>query len=137
MDRAIGHVSEWATDDDQQLARIDRLAEELESLRERAGPDGMLLTRTHPWDAIVRELEKDGSLEASELINSLLIELYPELVDDLEATTGSAEREAVDPLMSLAALRASDRTALWLGALHRLWAGGGTAFLLVPLSGKG
>jgi hypothetical protein len=106
LDRAIGHVGEWVTEDEPQMARIDRLAEELESLRERASPDGMLLSRAHPWDALVREVEQEGSLEVSELVNSLVIELYPELVDDLESTTGSAEREAVDPLMSLAALRA-------------------------------
>jgi hypothetical protein len=106
LDRAIGHVGEWVTEDEEQAARIDCLAEELESLRELAAPGGMLMTRAQPWDALARELEKDGSLEASELINSLLIELYPELVDELEATTGSTEREAIDPSMSLAALRA-------------------------------
>jgi hypothetical protein len=106
LDRAIGHVGEWVTEDEGQAARIDCLAAELESLRERASPDGMLLTRGQPWDAIAREVENAGSLEASELVNSLLIELYPELVDDLETTTGSAEREAIDPLMSLTTLRA-------------------------------
>jgi len=106
LDRAIGHVGEWVTEDELQMARIDRLAEELESLRERAGADGRLLSRAYPWDGLVREMDRDGSLEACELVNSLVIELYPELVDDLETTTGSAEREAVDPLMSLAALRA-------------------------------
>ena len=105
LDRAIGHVGEWATEDEPQMARIDRLAEELESLRERSGPDAMLMSRALPWDHLVGEMEENGSLEASELVNSLVIELYPELVDDLETITGSAEREAVDPLMSLASLR--------------------------------
>jgi hypothetical protein len=105
LDRAIGHVGEWVTEDEEQAARIERLAGELESLREGAAPEGMLLTRPQPWDALVRELEKEGSLEASELINSLLIELHPELADDLETITGSAEREAIDPSMNLTTLR--------------------------------
>ena len=103
LDRAIGHAGEWATDDAQQMARIERLRGELAALRTRASG---VASAGHPWDALVREAEGCCSLEMSELINSLVIELYPELVDELEATTGSLEREHIDPLMSLANLRA-------------------------------
>jgi hypothetical protein len=83
-----------------------------------------------PWDALVREAEGRGSLEMSELINSLVIELYPELVDQLETTTGSPEREHIDPLMSLASLRSLiERSYGWAlkpdyetkGARHFFW----------------
>src|SRR5262249_34925780 len=45
------------------------------------------------------------SMEGSELVNSLVIELYPELVDELERTTGSPEQDRIDPAMSLGELR--------------------------------
>ena len=41
----------------------------------------------------------------AQLLNSLVIELYPDLVDGLEAGTGSPERDRVDPAMSLGALK--------------------------------
>ncbi len=102
LDRAIGHVGEWRTDDKGQMTRIARLGDELQSLRQHADS---LVSRPQPWDALVRGME-EVSLEGSELINSLVIELYPELVDELEATTGSLEREQIDPLMNPANLRA-------------------------------
>ena len=52
------------------------------------------------------KIEAEQSLECSELVNSLVIELYPELVDDLEHGTGSPERDRVEPAMSLGELKA-------------------------------
>ena len=103
LDRAIAHVRQWNTDDSGQNARIARLRAELAALRERASD---LVAAADPWDRLVRETEAGQSLECSELVNSLVIELYPELVDDLEHGTGSPERDRVDPAMSLGALKA-------------------------------
>ncbi len=105
LDRAIGHAGEWSTDDARQMRRIERLREELAELRRDVTEDRRLLSDPHPWNRLVRRLEESGSLEASELMNSLLMELYPELVDELENGTGSPEREAIDPRMSLGELR--------------------------------
>ena len=101
LDRAIGHAGEWTTDDEGQMARIAKLRGELTRLRGRMEE---VLAAPRPWDRLVHEAEA-GSLEFSELVNSLVIELYPELVDDLERTTGSPEREAIDASMTLAGLR--------------------------------
>src|SRR5262249_28216479 len=45
-----------------------------------------------------------GSAEFAEVMNSLIIELYPELVDELETSTGSPERETIDAGMSVSEL---------------------------------
>lgn len=105
MDRAIGHVSQWTTDDQRQAARIARLAGELASLRHSLELTPSPLDRPRPWDALIAWAETETSLETAELLASLVIELYPELVDDLEHSTGSDEKERIDPAMSLAELK--------------------------------
>ena len=105
LDRAIGHVGEWSTDDARQMRRIERLREELAAVRRQVTDDRALLSGPHPWDRLVRGSEETGSLEASELVNSLIVELYPELVDELENSTGSPEREFIDPVMTLGELQ--------------------------------
>lgn len=102
LERAIAHAAQWNTDDERQQARILRLREELAALRDRAD---QALAAPRPWDRLVRVAETEGSLEFSELVASLMIELHPELVDALEETTGSPERDAVDPAMRLGALK--------------------------------
>jgi len=106
LDRAIGHVGQWTTDDKRQAARIAVLAKELEALRERLKQDPGLLDRPRPWDALIAWAEANVSPEGVELLASLVIELHPELVDDLACSTGSDEVERVDPTMSLAELKA-------------------------------
>ena len=105
LDRAIGHVGEWSTEDERQHRRIDLLRLELAALHHRLQSGDIAFSGRRPWDRLVREAEETMSLETSELLNSLAIELYPELVDALELTTGSLERERVDPAMTLAALK--------------------------------
>jgi hypothetical protein len=105
LDRAIAYVGQWNTDDERQQARILRLREELAALRDSA-IQSALFSGPRPWDRLVWAAEAEGSLEFSELVNSLVLELHPELVDALEATTGSPEQDAVDPQMSLAVLKA-------------------------------
>jgi hypothetical protein len=99
LDRASCHVAQWQTDDARQSVRIARLREEMAALR------SFDLTEPRPWDRLVAEAEARRSAECSELVNSLVIELYPELVDELEQTTGSLEQERIDPAMNLAELR--------------------------------
>ncbi len=117
LDRAIGHAGEWSTDDAQQMHRIERLGEELAELRRHVAEGRAVLSGPRPWDRLVRRADEAASLETSELVNSLVIELYLELVDDLENVTGSPEREFVDPVMTLDELEALiERSYGW--ALH-------------------
>ena len=106
LERAIGHVGQWTTDDERQAGRIALLAKELAALRGRLDDSAGLLDRPRPWDALIAWAESDMSPETTELLASLVIELYPELVDDLEHSTGSDEKERIDPAMTLAELKA-------------------------------
>lgn len=97
LDRAIAHVGQWPTSDALQQQRLEGLIEDLAYLRDRV-PTG---TQDKPWDDLITWAENDLGLEAQELLNSVLIELYPERVDDLEQQTGSDEIMRIDPAMPL------------------------------------
>src|SRR5439155_10533818 len=56
-----------------------------------------------PWDSIVRAAER-YSLETQELIAALLIELYPDLVDDLADQMAHDDAETIDGAVSVAAM---------------------------------
>ena len=107
LSRARTHVDEWrAQVGDETLGRrlataVRRLAE----LERLVGPggDANLLAGRRPWAALAAWAGDDA--ETGELLNSLLIELYPGRVDDLEATAGSDEREEVRPGMTVEVLR--------------------------------
>ena len=107
LSRARTHVDEWRAQvgDEtlgQRLAAAVRRLAELERL---VGPGGdpNLLAGRRPWAALAARAGDDA--ETGELLNSLLIELYPDRVDDLETTAGSDEREEVQPAMTVEALR--------------------------------
>ncbi len=105
--RARIHVAEWrAQADDAALGRrLAAVAGRLVELERATGPDrdGKLLSGRRPWAALAAWAGDDA--ETEELLNSILIELYPERVDDLETATGSAEREEVRADMPVDALR--------------------------------
>lgn len=103
LDRAIGHVGQWRTDDVRQIQRLQTLRRELAALRD--GLD-VRLPADRPWHHLVHWAEEAQSIETSELVNSLVIELHPELVDDLENRTGADDRDETTPAMSLRELKA-------------------------------
>jgi len=105
--RAHTHVAEWRAqladvDLGRSLAGVARRLAELERLIEPGG-DANLLSGRRPWAALAAWAGDDA--ETGELLNGILIELYPERVDDLETAAGSDEREEVRPEMPVEALR--------------------------------
>ncbi len=98
--RAARHIAQWNVDDERQQGRIVILRDEVAILQQRA------LNEVHPWDNLYRWAEAHMSLEAQELIASLLIELYPEQVDDLERQMGQSAGADVEPSMRLGDLKA-------------------------------
>ena len=100
--RATIHVQQWPTSDSLQRQRNAELLQHLAQL----GAAEPVWTQSGAWDRLVSWADANLGLEAQELLNSLLIEIYPELVDDLEQRTGSDESMRVDPGMLLQALRA-------------------------------
>jgi len=103
--RAQRHVAQWRTDDARQSARIDDLAAELGWLSGWSGKADLAGVRT-PWDAVMRAAESRQCVELEEMTLSLLLELYPELVDSLENGTGADERLATVPAMRVHELAA-------------------------------
>ena len=104
--RAKRHVSQWRTDDARQSARIDELGAELEWIAGWAERTELASTRA-PWDAVMRTAESRGCVELEEMMLSLLLELYPELVDALEENTGADER-----LATIAGMRVHELAAI-------------------------
>ena len=105
LGRASRHAAQWRTDDTVQMARIETLRAELDGLR-RDLVDPAFLATQRPWDILYLRAAQRLSVETQEMLASLLIELYPERVDELENATGADEREDLDPAMRLSDLQA-------------------------------
>ena len=105
--RARTHVAEWRPQvaDATLRARLSTVVRRLAELERLVDPEGgaEILAGRRPWATLAAWAGDDA--EAGELVNSLLIELYPDRVDDLETTAGSDEREEVRPGMPVEALR--------------------------------
>jgi hypothetical protein len=111
VSRARRHVAEWRVEDERQSRRIAALEADLAAFA------AALPTFATP-DAACRWAEIHGGLEAQELVASLLIELVPELVDDLSRHMASDDPGRLDPAMTLATLRVLiDRHYGWATAL--------------------
>ena len=100
LQRAEEHVRQWPTTDALQQRRNAELLKDVPRIREAFDP-----ALTTPWAALTDWASTNVGLEAQEMLNSLTIELYPDLTDDLETRTGTAEEMPLDPMMTLGALR--------------------------------
>jgi hypothetical protein len=101
LDRAVEHVRQWPTTDVLQQDRCVELLDDLARLTEFASGEG----RASTWDELVDWAERNLGLEVQELLNSVLIELYPALVDELENQMGSDEVMRLVPGMTLRDLK--------------------------------
>lgn len=107
LQRAQTHVQQWRTDDERQSRRNRATFEELSTFIERRRADGPTFIPEHkPWDFVVNWTDQNASLETTELINTILLELYPELVDELENETGDDELTELIPQMPVRELKA-------------------------------
>jgi hypothetical protein len=104
-------VAQWNVEDVRQQPRIVTLRRELAGLR-KVRPQGAM-----PWDSIYWASEK-LSLEAQELTAALLIELYPDLVDELAEEMGNDQPETIDGAMTVAeTVAAIERDYRWAIAI--------------------
>ena len=129
LSRARRHVSQWRTGDARQSARIGTLAVELAQLSHWSEGARLASVRA-PWDTVMCAAESRGCVELEEMTLSLLLELYPELVDALEDGTGADERLATVPAMRVRELaEIIERDYGWALAIdfedpkeqHRFW----------------
>ena len=104
--RAERHVAEWNVDDELQTARIAALREGLRLLTEWTAEGSEIFPGPAPWDALYRRAEGAVSIEGQELLVSLLLEPYPELIDELGEALQVDREEAFDPSMTVAEMRA-------------------------------
>ncbi len=104
VDRLSRDIAHWPTDHPAQMEKNRSLAEDLPLISERLAADS---PEERPWDALCAWAEERLSEEGQELLNSLVMEPYPSLVDGL-ADRMSDDVEAgfrVDGSMTVAALR--------------------------------
>jgi len=103
MARALTHLQQTKTEDPEQTLRNQSTAK---SIAETV--DWLDRTLTHPglYEELISWAEEQCSLEAQELINTLLIELYPDLVDKLDDELGCEESMDLQPDMKVRQLKA-------------------------------
>jgi hypothetical protein len=82
-------------------AALMRARDHLASLADAGGDEGDL-----PWSALMRTVERDGSREATEVVQCLLLELYPEVDEFNEIlVAGMGRQQSVDPVTTVEELR--------------------------------
>ena len=101
--RAVRYIGENHSVDELQMAKHQRLLADLAALR---GATDALLGQSPPWQAVADWAQANADLDGQELINSLLIELYPELSDDLGEDLACDDAMQLQPGMPLAELKA-------------------------------
>ena len=92
---------QWNVADVRQMQRILQLRIDLDAFN-RAMTKADWFHGAKPWDVVYRWCEDKLSIEAQEMIASLIIEIHPEEVDEFAATMGTTESTGIDPAMLLA-----------------------------------
>nr|WP_298379841.1 hypothetical protein [uncultured Halomonas sp.] len=100
--RALTHLEQTVTED---VEQGERNAAIVAALPEVVTWLELVPLDSDLWQQLVAWGERTLSLEAQELINTLLIELYPLQVDALEDHMGIEERMELEPGMSLVRLK--------------------------------
>ena len=102
LERAIAHVDQWQTDDERQVNRIETLKGELRFLSAKSRK---IIPRKAPWQQFLDWLERNMSLECVELVHSILLEIHPEFVNDLDQYMGADESPTTYAHLTLDELR--------------------------------
>ncbi len=97
LKQAKMHIEEWSTTDQRQAKSLSLIINELDA----PPPFDRFLSMKNGWCRLTDWSTENLSIETQELINSILIELYPELVDNLELETGADENMPLVPSMAL------------------------------------
>ncbi|MEC3861101.1 hypothetical protein VK792_07365 [Mesobacterium sp. TK19101] len=90
--RATGLVARWRSDHPIQQRKLAALRTDLRALDTRLAADD--LSGPTPWDALIRWSETALSEEGQELLVSLVLEPYPDLVDGLGCCMADSAPEA-------------------------------------------
>ncbi|MDV2116871.1 hypothetical protein [Alcaligenes faecalis] len=97
--RCARHTAETVTEDEWQTHNNKQV------LKDLAAISAYIAQGLSSWDDILRWSEVNCSLQGQEMLVSIMLELYPELVDDLEAYHCAEEFLDLDPVMPLQELK--------------------------------
>ncbi|MEM7131222.1 MAG: hypothetical protein AAF702_33205 [Chloroflexota bacterium] len=115
IDKATTHFQQTYTDDTRQAKNNRLICQEMLVIKAwlqdqvralpATKPNQALQTEGHLWQSLTKWAWHHASLETQELINSLLVELYPELVDELAKYVSVDERYTLQPEASMGELK--------------------------------
>ena len=105
VSRQRAGVDNWNSEHPLQIEKISALKNDLRLLSEELDSNAGL-PDSHTWDNLYLGAEEHLSIEGQECLVTLLIELYPDLVDDLAATMSVDENRyfKIDGQMSVKSL---------------------------------
>ncbi|MDC0968965.1 hypothetical protein OAS37_00715 [Alphaproteobacteria bacterium] len=92
--RAYLYTTQWNVDDVIQFKRINVLRKELKDISNNKSLNG-LLNNDYPLQNVYLHFINKISIETQEILNSIFIEPFPELLDDLTNEMGTNEQNTV------------------------------------------
>ena len=105
-DRVIQHLGEIVTGDEKQNISNGMVRLELQELSQWLLEErDNIVSSGYNWAELAQYAEQSWRVETQEVVNTMLIELYPELVDELEELMGVDEDQHLIPQMSLQELK--------------------------------
>jgi len=99
LDRCLAHTKETITEDEWQTINNHKVVNDLDKLIQFSRDN------LESWNAIIAFSEQHCSLQGQEMLVSVMLELYPELVDELEDFHCCDEFLDLDPLMPASSLK--------------------------------
>lgn len=99
LQRCHQHTAETVTEDEWQTDNNQHLLNDLDLLKQQVA-NGF-----DSWNELVEWSEQNCSLQGQELLVSVMLELYPELTDDLDDYYSAEEFLDLDPLMPVSQLK--------------------------------
>jgi len=94
IERAYLYTTQWNVDDVIQVKRINVLRKELKDISNNKSLNG-LLNNDYPLQNVYLHFINKISIETQEILNSIFIEPFPELLDDLTNEMGTDEQNTV------------------------------------------
>ena len=102
--RAQAYTAEWRVDDVVQSDRIAVLEDDLKTLI--SWLDGHWWQRSYPLQNLMEQVRNDLSIEAEEMMVSILMEPFGELVDDLSNQLSANESKSIPAKITVAQIKA-------------------------------
>lgn len=99
LQRCAAHTAETVTEDEWQTENNRLVLQDLQQLQQHCS-EGV-----SDWDSLLRWSEQHCSLQGQEMLVSILLELYPELVNELEDYHCAEEFLDLDPVMPVSELK--------------------------------